>query len=145
MGFVARRGSTGTVPTDTATEQKQEMTSVNASYDLGMAKFFYKYGKVQSNQVAGGSAATDGEATYNIFGVRAPVGKITFLANYAKGDYESIAGTTSYDDSGYQLGAEYAFSKRTKAYAIYGATSTDKTATVKEKDTQMAVGLIHNF
>jgi predicted porin len=129
---------------DSTTVQKQDLLSVNASYDLGVAKLFAKYGNVESKQ-DGGSATTDGQATSTVVGVRVPFGKTTFLANYAMGDYESVAGTTSYDDTGYQLGLEHALSKRTKVYGIYGATETDITATTKEKDTQFAVGLIHNF
>jgi len=126
------------------TVQKQDVMSLNASYDLGVAKLFAKYADVKSKQ-DGGSETTNAKASSTVVGARVPFGKTTFIANYAKGDYESVAGTTSFDDSGYQLGFEYALSKRTKAYAIYGATETDISATTKEKDTQLAFGLIHNF
>jgi predicted porin len=134
-----------TVSGDTTGEYKQKMTSLNASYDLGMAKLFYKYGHVETNNQTTPTATSNGEATTNVFGVRLPFGQTTLLANYAMGDYVAIGNATSYDDSGYQVGLEYALSKRTKAYAIYGATETDKTAILKEKDTQIAIGLIHNF
>jgi predicted porin len=134
----------GVTAAESATVQKQDVMSLNASYDLGVAKLFAKYADVKQKQ-DGGSATTDGKATATVVGVRAPIGKTTLFANYAKGDYESVANTVSYDDSGYQLGLEYALSKRTKAYAIYGATDTDISATTKEKDTQFAIGLIHNF
>jgi len=150
MAFKSRigQGTTGginTVTADTTGEYKQKMTTLNASYDLGMAKAFYKYGKVETNNQTSPTATSNGEAVSNVMGVRVPVGKTTFIASYAMGDYTAIGSSTSYDDTGYQLGLEYALSKRTKAYAIYGATETDKSATAKEKDTQMAVGLIHNF
>jgi general bacterial porin, GBP family len=129
---------------ESATVQKQDVLSLNASYDLGVAKLFAKYGDVKQKQ-NGGSATTDGKATATVVGVRAPIGKTTLFANYAKGDYESVTGTTSFDDTGYQLGLEHALSKRTKVYAIYGATDTDISTSTKEKDTQVAFGLIHNF
>jgi predicted porin len=129
---------------ESATVQKQDVMSLNASYDLGVAKLFAKFADVKSKQ-DGGSETTNAKATSTVVGARVPFGKTTFIANYAMGDYESVAGTTSFDDSGYQLGVEYALSKRTKAYAIYGATETDISATTKEKDTQLAFGLIHNF
>jgi predicted porin len=129
---------------ESATVQKQNVMSLNASYDLGVAKLFAKYADVKSKQ-EGGSATTDGKATATVVGARVPFGKTTFIANYAMGNYESVANTVSYDDSGYQLGLEHALSKRSKVYAIYGATKTDISATTKEKDTQFAIGLIHNF
>jgi predicted porin len=135
----------GTFPgVESATVQKLEATTLNASYDLGVAKLFAKYGDISGKQ-NGGSATTDSQATSTVVGVRVPFGKTTFIANYATGDYESVANTVSYDDTGYQLGLEHALSKRTKVYAIYGATDTDVSATTKEKDTQFAIGLIHNF
>jgi predicted porin len=129
---------------NSALVNKQDLISAYASYDLGVAKLFAKYGNIDHKQ-DGGSATTDGSATTTVIGARVPFGKTTFIANFASGEYESTTGTAKFNDSGYQLGLEYALSKRTKAYAIYGATETDITATTKEKDTQVAVGLIHNF
>jgi predicted porin len=130
---------------ESATVFKQDVLSANASYDLGMAKLFAKYANAKAKQ-DGGSATTDAAASTTVIGVRAPASsKVTLFANYAMGDYESASGTTKFDDVGYQLGLEYALSKRTKTYAIYGATKTDLTPTTSEKDTQFAFGLIHNF
>jgi len=143
-GALPSTGNMSVTLADSALKHKQDLKSVYASYDFGVAKLFAKYGNVESKQ-NGGSATTDGEATTTVVGVRVPFGKTTFIANYATGDYETIAGTTKYDDSGYQLGFEHALSKRTKAYVMYGKTDTDITATTKEKDTQVAFGLIHNF
>jgi predicted porin len=137
-------GNLGINSAESADEFKQDVISLNASYDLGVAKLFAKYGDVKAKK-QGGAANTDGKATSTVVGARVPFGKTTFIANYAMGEYETPAGTTSFDDQGYQLGFEYALSKRTKAYAIYGATETDISATTKEKDTQFAFGLIHNF
>ncbi|OXL16027.1 porin [Polynucleobacter cosmopolitanus] len=143
-GVLPTVGNMSVTLADSALVHEQDLMSIYASYDLGVAKLFAKYGNVESKQ-KGGSATTDGEATSTVVGVRVPVGNATFIANYATGDYESLAGTTKYDDSGYQLGLEYALSKRTKLYGIYGKTDTDITATTKEKDSQVAFGLIHNF
>lgn len=129
---------------ETATLQKHTLLSVNASYDFGVAKLFAKYGSVVQTQVDG-SPTTDGKSQTTVIGVRAPVGNTALFANYAAGTYESVTGTTSFNDSGYQLGIEHSFSKRTKIYGIYGATDTDISATTKERDRQYAIGLVHNF
>ena len=129
---------------DSATKHEQKTMVALATYDLGMAKLFYKYGKVEHEQ-DGGSASTDGEATYNVVGVSAPLGKVTVFLNYATGDYETTTGTTKFDDKGQQLGATYNLSKRTSLYGIYGKTETDISASTKEKETQFALGLVHAF
>ena len=129
---------------ESTTLQKQAVLSVNASYDFGVAKLFAKYGSVVQTQVDG-SPTTDGKSQTTVIGVRAPVGNTAFFASYAAGTYESVTGTTSFNDSGYQLGIEHSFSKRTKIYGIYGATDTDISATTKERDRQYAIGLVHNF
>jgi predicted porin len=143
-GVLPTTGNMSVTLADSTLVHKQSLMSVYASYDLGAAKLFAKYGSVESKQ-DGGSATTDGKATATVVGVRAPIGNTTLFANYAKGNYETLTGTTTFDDTGYQLGLEHALSKRTKLYAIYGATNTDISSSTKEKDTQVAFGLIHNF
>jgi predicted porin len=65
---------------------------------------------------------------------------------YDGNDDRTIAAADERKLSGYQLGARYALSKRTTAYAVTGnnrneGTGADNTAKVKTS----AVGLIHSF
>jgi hypothetical protein len=129
---------------DSSIEHTQKQTTINASYDFGVAKAFFKNASVESKE-SGGSSATNAESSYNVFGVSVPFGKVTVFANYAMGDYETVAGTQKYDDEGGQLGLQYAFSKRTYAYGIYGVAKTDLTTATNEKDKQYAIGIVHSF
>ena len=152
IGSYKTNGATGagsTTPTailraDSTIEHTQKQATINATYDFGMAKAFFKNAKVESKE-SGGSSATDAEANYNVFGVSVPFGKVTVFANYAMGEYETVTGTTKLDDQGSQLGVTYAFSKRTSLYGIYGTTKTDLTSSTNEKDKQYAFGMIHSF
>ena len=143
-GTSADADSLTTSPANSTTEFSLKTTLIGASYDLGIAKLFYKHGKVDMSQ-SGGSATTDGDASYNVLGISSKLGSVNVFANFADGEYETIAGTTSFDDGGYQVGATYNLSKRTSLYGIYGMAETNVTATTKEEDTQMALGVIHKF
>jgi predicted porin len=129
---------------DSTLKAEQTTTMAVAAYDLGAAKLFYKYGKVEHKQ-DGGASNTDGQSTYHVVGAAMPVGKITAFVNYASGDYETTTGTVKHDDSGLQLGATYSLSKRTSLYAIYGKAETDISAITREKESQIAAGLVHSF
>ena len=141
----SRTVADGIAGTQSADKTKYTLSTANLSYDAGVAKVFLKYGTVDAKVDGGSAAVTDGKASTTVAGVRVPFGSTTFLANYAMGDYEPVTGSTKFDDSGYQVGLEHALSKRTKVYAIYGATESDISSSTKEKDTQFAFGLIHNF
>jgi len=85
--------------------------------------------------------------TSDSLGVRVPVNpKVNAFATMGKGEFQN-GNTTAYngDFKGYQLGANYNFSKRTNAYAIYGQGQTDTSATASIKEKQYAVGLRHSF
>jgi len=73
------------------------------------------------------------------------MGAVTALASVGTGKMK-IAGETQVKASGYQLGAQYAFSKRTSAYAYTGRTSLkDPADNDKLKFNTYSVGLRHNF
>ena len=66
------------------------------------------------------------------------------------GDVSTLSASTSgrADLSGYQLGAMYNFSKRTTAYAIYGATTIkgkEGASGAKITNDAYAVGMRHSF
>jgi predicted porin len=105
-------------------------TRLSASYDLGVAKLGFGYqaketlAKVKDTQM--------------MFGVSAPLGAVTLGATYASKDFK--ASNTS-DATGFEIGANYAFSKRTNLQAAYLSQE------LKDKDaaTTMRVRLMHSF
>jgi hypothetical protein len=110
----------------TATDTR---TRVSASYDLGVARigFGYQtketYASVADNQM--------------MVGVSVPMGAITLGATYASRDNDNNA----VDATGYELGANYAFSKRTNLQTAYLSQSVNK----GEDATTLRVRLMHSF
>mgnify|MGYP001181021355 CR=1 FL=1 len=138
-----------------AQSDKDVMTTIlGASYQLTGAKLFATYGSVKTEDDAAVNAAGEGKRTaYNI-GVQVPYGAWTFAALYSGGKKsETFVANNGNEDrnyTGYGLGARYALSKRTVAYVNYGqsklaAGSVAATYGSEVKNTQTAVGLLHNF
>jgi predicted porin len=129
-----------------------ETTVLSGSYDFGAAKLFAGMSQLER---AGQAEKTKG----NWIGLTAPVNaKIGVMAQYYKVD--NIGSTTgapnvANDADAYALGATYAFSKRTTAYAMYGRVNNDGTAAVSigssvapaggASQTGYAVGMRHTF
>ena len=167
--------------------------TIGGSFDLGVVKPFLNYTRAtttssRTDTASTGSSATDtsvatsGDRTdrgYSI-GLRAPVGAFTIITGYgrfrtnASGQsfVTQASGSTSYgqrsqfNTNAFQLGAQYALSKRTLVEANYGynkvSTSTDSTVAnsniatnagtagsqnFRQSDRQSAfnVGLKHSF
>jgi predicted porin len=85
----------------------------------------------------------------NKFSASYQIGKVMPFVQYGQGVSEGVrtAANTSTDDKAFQLGAEYALSKRSNLYAAYGShkksLKTNSSATTEVTD--MAVGLRHTF
>jgi predicted porin len=94
---------------------------VGAMYDFGVAKVSAMYGKRETglNTFAGI------ESNYTNLGVAFPMGKTTLKASLSNSKSENGNGATVTDDKGYQLQADYALSKRTTAWAIYGVNKRE--------------------
>jgi predicted porin len=124
---------------DALTDRKA--TSIGASYDLGVAKVSYL-----NTSAKAGSAADNAKATSNNFGVTVPMGALTLGASLSNGKITDT-GTTVGKANGYQLGASYALSKRTNAYAFLGEAKSKPTgnAAANGKHSTMAFGLRHTF
>jgi hypothetical protein len=102
------------------------------TYDLGMAKVGYGYGKNTGAAYAGQNAT-------NIFSVAVPMGALTVGADYVS---RSKGGDLTVGNSkGYAMAANYALSKRTKFNASVGKLTQDGVA----GQSQYRVGLFHNF
>jgi len=110
----------------TATDTR---TRVSASYDLGVARIGAGY---QTKETYAGVADNQ-----MMVGVSVPMGAITLGATYASRDNDSNA----VDATGYELGANYAFSKRTNLQTAYLSQSVNKGADA----TTLRVRLMHSF
>jgi len=108
---------------------------MSASYDLGVAKIGAGYENIKFTD-----AAKTSEKQY-LIGVSAPISKaVTIGANYAKNTQDG-----SVDVSGYELGANYALSKRTGVQVAYQNLSESGTGALSGSATAFRVRLMHSF
>jgi predicted porin len=141
--------------------RKQDAYFFGGNYNLGPAKLFANY--VQREDKVDLSSLTDANInatsvrtkgnSYD-FGVQVPVGKTTLLASIGSGERKySITGQFGEAKDkidAMQLGAIYALSKRTSAYAMYGENksklaTTDNAVNAQIKVNTVAAGLRHSF
>jgi predicted porin len=124
-------------------------TNAYVSYDLGVAKV--TLGMHTENQKVAASAATapaftkpTGKSSGTNIAIAAPMGAVTLLANYGTLNDKSAS---NFDRSITAVGANYALSKRTTAYArLVNETNDNQTgATIAKKVQTTMVGLRHNF
>ena len=104
-------------------------TRVSASYNLGVATVGAGY---QAKETFAGVADTQ-----MMVGVSVPMGAVTLGATYASKDSD----TNAADATGYEVGMNYAFSKRTNMQVAYQSIGLD----AGEDATAMRVRLMHSF
>ena len=119
------------------------INAASISYKIGGAMVQYTYGSVKQESNLGVQTykynANKLSANYNM-------GKITPFAQVGLGKSEEAANTGTADDKGYQVGVEYALSKRSNLYAAYASQDRKiQNSAEKVTQTQMAVGLRHTF
>ena len=138
-GTVYTAPATGAVLSDALADRKA--TSFGASYDLGVAKLSYL-----NTSAKAGSAADNAKATTSNFGVSVPMGALTLNASLSNAKMTDT-GTTIGKANGFMLGASYALSKRTNAYAFLGEAESKPTGAPANngKHSTMAMGLRHTF
>ena len=107
-------------------------TGYGISYDFGVAKVSF-----QGLDAKLGSASSK---TYG-YGVTVPVGMVSLKAGFSSLN-NTGSGTYKDDYEAYQVGANYALSKRTSAYLLFSQT---KNTTDNTKLNINAVGVVHNF
>jgi predicted porin len=135
------------IPGDTAATalsdalSDRKATSIGASYDLGVAKVTFV-----NTSAKAGSASDNAKATSNNFGVSVPMGATTLAATVSTGKMTGD-GETLGKANGFMIGASYALSKRTNAYAFLGEATAKPTGepTLNGKHSTMAIGLRHAF
>jgi len=122
------------------------MFGLAASYDLGVVKpMLSYYGQKWNNP---NNYSTTGTVNGYQMGFSAPVTPvIELVGSYITGKITN-AGSDLYNTSGLQAQVNYALSKRSRLYGIYGQTNwaSQRTATTADvKVQQYGVGLLHTF
>jgi predicted porin len=128
---------------NTATPTTSTINAASISYKIGAAMVQYTYGSVKQESNLG---VQNYKYNANKLSANYKMGNITPFVQVGLGKSEELANTGTADDKGYQVGAEYALSKRSNLYAAY-ANQDRKIQNSAEKvtQTQMAVGLRHTF
>ena len=114
------------------TDKKHTNYGIGGTYAFTAAKLYANY-LVSDKDQAG---SDDKEAN---IGVKVPFGAASFVAEAGWNDGEG------YDGYDYNVGANYAFSKRTDAYVRAARIDNKDYDTREEKTTKYAVGLRHKF
>ena len=150
----ATPGNAGTAAVTGANTQVTTQV-LTANYNFGPATAFALASNRKDKTLNDGATTRD-QTAYEL-GLRAPITKVVevwgsgFFGNKKMtADAATLSATTGgrADLSGFQLGAQYNFSKRTTAYAIYGTQEVKgKSAAVNTKidSTGYALGLRHTF
>jgi predicted porin len=130
----------------TATAQtKATVTQFGGSYTYGPATFYAQYIESEAKDIAGvQSSAYEGKQ----YGVKFAVNSnVTLHAQMAQLDQEgATAGTRTHDRDAMQLGAQYALSKRTTAYVLYGTQESKKLSDGVTNEIKGTVaGVRHSF
>jgi len=126
-----------------AASREVKVWVAGASYDFGVAKASLAYSSLTDDKIA--VAATDLTSKGYNFSVAAPFGATTVVANLGRATIKQDSSLTDATLTGYQLGANYALSKRTTAYAMYGNDKLNAAGVDALKRTSTAVGIRHTF
>jgi predicted porin len=139
--------------------------TIGANYDLGFAKIYAAYQDgTDVTQAFGANAMTvftSGTGSSSVsnsgvdlkasnFGVKVPVGKWTFVAQYTQSELSgsnlasSVWGDNEVSQAKYGMSAEYALSKRTSVYGVVVGRSGDQDEYFNRKN-EYNIGLAHTF
>lgn len=124
-----------------------------AGFTMGNLKFVGQYDKLDDDNTVN-AAGQNGDYDAWMAGAAYSMGAFTLKANYMDGDFD---GAGAADPQQFNVGADYAMSKRTKLYAVYtdgenvtlggGAGSSDQIASgVAGGDISgVSLGMVHTF
>ncbi len=146
--------------------------TIGGNYDLGFAKIYAAYqdgtdvtqafgvnsmttfgttaGNTTANTGRADNAATGVDLKASNFGVKVPVGKWTFVAQYTQSELsgtnlaQSVWGTNEVSQAKYGMSAAYALSKRTTVYGVVIGRSGDQDEYFNRKN-EYNIGLAHTF
>ncbi len=130
--------------TDNATAAKNKVTTVGGNYNFGVVRAYALYAQNKSSNLANTETS---KSDVMSLGLQIPVSaKVNAWVEYGDGETTTSDRATSYDRTGYQVGARYSFSKRTDLYAIYGEQDAKKVSNGDKSDLKgYAVGVRHTF
>jgi predicted porin len=146
--------------------------TIGANYDLGFAKIYAAYqdgsdvtqafganamtifgttaGNVTANTGRTNNSASGVDLKASNYGIKAPVGKWTFVAQYTQSELSGTSLSNSVWDndtvkqSKYGMSAAYALSKRTTIYGVMIGRSGDNDEYFNRKN-EYNIGLAHTF
>lgn len=139
--------------------------TIGGNYDLGFAKIYAAYqdgtdvtqafGQNAMTTFTGGTGSVAGSSSgvdlkASNFGVKVPVGKWTFVAQYTQSELSgsnvanSIWGDDEISQAKYGMSAAYALSKRTAIYGVVIGRSGDQDEYFNRKN-EYNIGLAHTF
>jgi len=124
---------------DVSSEGSNELTTLSASYDLGVAKVSINNTKM----------SVDSKSVDNTFvAVSVPFGgNANVWASMSKGSAYRTNVSANKDHEGFQVGVNYALSKRTVLYAQYGQMELESGLAANQtfEQTGSAIGVHHSF
>lgn len=125
------------------TKSDAEVSVFGASYDFGVADVALAIAQSKTNS----GSADIYKANMTNLSVKTPLmGNIAAKASVGKGTLEDITAARTYDMTAMQVGLDYALSKRTTLYGIYGNNNaTNKAANVDNQVNGIAAGIRHSF
>lgn len=140
-GFLSVGDGVGTQSPTKATDLKVTNNTLGVSYDLSKAKLFFTHITLKAE-----SGTNTAQRTANKMGVNTTIGNWVPFIQYGEAENEVVDNghTTTEDNTGYQFGTSYNFSKRTNVYAIYGKNKLSWNVR-SANETQLAFGLRHQF
>lgn len=132
--------------TNIAGKAKTNGNAFSGTYDLGVAKIFagYTTSKVNANTAIN----TYAKQTEMNLGVSVPMGAVTLLGSVGRNTFQDVVasvGAPKETGNDFVIGATYALSKRTTAYAKMGTYNKFSVANSSEKQTTTALGMRHTF
>jgi len=135
--------ATGNTPNQTSSYSaysagdKRQETALGARYDMGVAVLGAGYAKQKSTTAAGVQSQFDATGV----SVTVPMGAVSLTGAYGKID--PVGTAANYNT--YSVIAQYAFSKRTQAYASFRTNNQPSTTATSAKDKLTLVGVNHVF
>lgn len=124
---------------DVSSAGTNKLTTMSASYDLGAAKISINNSKM----------SVDSKSLDNTFvAVSVPFGgNANIWASVGKGSAYRTSVSADKSHEGFQVGVNYALSKRTVLYAQYGQMEVESglNSTAKYEQTGSAIGVHHSF
>ena len=135
----ANTAAAATIPNTfvAASTEKNKLTTLALSYDLGMAKPSYSNVKMS---VGSQSVQAD------MIAISVPVGAATAFVSSSSGKLDSTTAALDAKVKGMQYGVNYALSKRTVGYWHAGNSSmTFNTSGTQIKTTGFGIGVHHSF